>query len=275
MPALSWRGGTPANEGNFGVKENWVVTSTGITPASAPASSDTLTFDSGNIDVDDGLTTGLTGVTIVRTKGYTGRIAPASYLGIAVSSLRLDGSGVTNLSGDITAGSVRTPSGSFGYGGGTATSLTIESTPFAFAGAAIVTAANIMHSQGSDLNNATGYTTLNLVNSTLRSKRAGKFILKEGSTLYANTGCDLSTGTQVNGRSRLFFRSAETVAGTVEILPYSTLDVSGSAGFVWSGTLIRWTDANINLDAANGTVVPSTVTAIGFSQQSPGFIPVP
>lgn len=270
MAALSWRGST---DGDFSDANNWVVTSTGSTPGSPPANSDTLTFDYGLRDVDDGLTTGLTGITLVKTPGYTGRIAPGDHLSIATASVRADGVGVLNLSGNMTAGNIRMPGGSFSYGGGTATNLFIERMDASIAAAAVVTNIRCFRAQISDLNNGTGYTTAKIVDSVFRSKRAGKFLLKGSSTLEAGVACALSDESEVDVGSKLFYKSAETIAGSVEVHPHAIFDVSGNPGFTWGGSLIRWSDSVINLDAANGTVTPSTVVQYGLSQQSSGPVP--
>lgn len=275
MATLEWRG-AGTTPGQFTDKTNWIDSSTGSTPASAPANSDTLIFNRGNVDVDDGLTTTLTGVTMVGTSGYSGRIGPASPLSIACVSLRWSNSGSLNITGNITAGVVRCRQGAaFTYAGGTATALYIENTIYSIAGAAVVTTLRTYRSQGSDLNNGTGYTLFEMEGGSHTSRRAGVFVLDTNALLNAALECVLTSGTSVSGKSNLYYTSGQTVAGAVTVRPGSLFNAGGAPSFAWSGSLVRWPGAKINLDTAGGTVTPSTVTQIGIGDEAPDAIPFP
>ena len=274
MPdTMEWRGTT---DGDFAKAANWIDSATGVAPASSPANGDTIKFNKGNVDVDAGLTTSRTGMIIVGTSGYTGRIGPASPLSIASASVRWLGCGSLNITGNITAGRIRCRTGSsFTYAGGTATSLYIERTDYSIAAAAVVTTARTYQSFGSDLNNGTGFTLFDCVGGMHTSRRAGKFVMSAQSKLKAKIGCDLTAGTQIVGRSKVEYLSQEDIAADVTVYPDGYFDGSGSDGFAWSGTLNRWPGASINLDSGGGAVVPSTINTYGIGDNVGDAIPVP
>lgn len=274
MPeTLEWRGTT---NGNFGTAANWIDQSTGTAAASAPANGDTLIFNKGDVDVDAGLTSGLTGIILVGTSGYTGTIAPGSLLSVACASVRWQSGSTLNLTGNITAGKIRCKTGSsFHYGGGTATTLYIEHTDYLIAAGAVVTTGRARRSNGSDLNNGTGFTLFEISGGSHASRRAGKFIVKDGGTLKAKPECSLSTGTEVVGRSMIEYTSIKTVSGEVIVGPEASFNAAGASSFTWSGTLSYWSGAKINLDTAGGTVTPSTVTKYGLGDEVGGYVPAP
>lgn len=270
MPTLYWRGTV---DGDFSDVNNW-VDSTGATPGAAPVNNDTLIFNQGNVDVDTGLTTGLTGITLRGTSGYTGRIGPSSPLSIACASVQWKGSGSLNLTGNITAGKIRCRTGSsFNYQGGTGTTLFIDRTPYAINGSAVVTNLRAYGSQGSDQNNGTAYTLCEIENGTHTSRRAGVFDISNNATLKAKAECVLSDGSKIGSDSTCEYSSEETVAGVVEVTSTGTFTAaSAPTAFTWSGTLAYWPGASINLSTAAGNVSPSTETQYGFDE---GLDPIP
>lgn len=270
MANFFWRGTV---NGNFGTKENW-VDDADATPGAGPINSSVCIFDQGNVDVDAGLTSGITGVTITGTTGYTGRIGPTAPLSIALTSLRWLNSSSLNLTGNITSGFIRCRTGAvFNYAGGTATLLYIEATDYALVGD--VTTLRTYQSQGSDLQTSTDFTLLEMYGGTHTARRDGLFIVNGGATLKAKDGCILNTGTTVHRRSRLDYLSSEEISGTVTVWPDAIFDAGGSNTFTWSGELEQWAGAIVNLSTAGGTVVPSTVTQFGFGDDVGGFTPVP
>jgi hypothetical protein len=276
MATLYWRGTV---DGDIGDKNNY-VTAAGATPGSNPANDDTLIFDYGSVDVDAGLTSGLTGITLIGTPGYTGRIGPSSPLSIALDDLRWQDSGSLNITGDITAGKVRCRRGSsFVYAGGTATTLYIEGTSYLIEAAAVVTTGRYVSSNGSDLNNGTGYTTCEVIGGTHVSRRAGKFVVRDGGRVKAGVGCSLSAGTEVTNGAMINYASGETISGVVNVLPGGMFDASDSESFTFSGTLNQWPNASVDLFTSGGEVTPSTLNYIGlgksvasFSNQSTGVV---
>lgn len=270
MATLHWVGST---DGNFGTQANWRDPD-GSAASAAPSNNDTFVFDTGSVDVDAGLTTGLTGCTIKMTKGYKGRIAPNSALSIALVSLQVVDGSELNLTGNITSGTVRCATGnSFNYTGGTATTLNIINTPYTIQAAAVVTNFRTKNSTGADLNNATGYTTCKHLGGEHRTRRSGLFELGDGAMLRVMGAGSFANGTnKISGRSKVSYESGEDIGASVivEVEPRSELDIGLSDSFTWSGTLRRWEDAMVNLYASAGLVTPSTVELIGVAEVSNG-----
>ena len=272
MPTLYWRGTT---DGDFSDANNW-VTAAGATPGAAPAGGDTLIFDSGNVDVDAGLTTGLTGVTLRGTAGYTGRIGPTSPLDIACTSLHWKGAGSLNLTGNIATGKVMCRTGSsFMYQGGTATLLYIDRTSYSIGSSAVVTTLRTYRSNGSDLNNATGYTLFEMDGGIHTSRRLGVFKLDGSATLKAKAECQLDDGTRVGYGSTIEYSSSEEVStgDTVEVTSTGKFNAASSpVQFSWDGTLAYWPGASINLETAAGEVTPNATTTYGYGDD---LTPIP
>ena len=264
MAVLEWRGGTSSV---FSDKTNWIDQSTGATPANAPANNDTLVFNWGSVSVS-GATTGLTGVTIICTQDYSGTVGLGNPLNIGVASVSWRNGPSLNLAGAITTGSVRCRTGAFTHNTGAITAIYIERTNYAFGPASVVTRVRAKDSNGSDENNATGYTAAVFEGGSHSTRRSIVADVSGGATLRVMTQGSLGDGTIVSGRGRLLYASGEDVGAAVdvEVRPGATFDAGASAGFAWPGTLIRWAGAKINLDTPGGKVVPNTVTEFGFGE---------
>jgi hypothetical protein len=273
MPqTLYWRGTV---NGSFTTLGNW-ITAAGATPGTALANGDTYIFDWGANDVTADLTTGFTGVTMIGTPGFSGRIAPGSTLSIASTAVRWTASGELNLTGNITAARIRCRRGSmFNYGGGTATDMFIEQSDYVIAAAAVITNARFNLSNGSDLANATAYTQCEINGGKHVTHRKGKFIVNNSASLSAKTGSELDDGTTVHSNSMLVYLSAEEVASgdVVTVWPGGVFDASGNQSFTWAGELAVWPGALVNLNTASGKVVPATETTYGLSDDVGGAIP--
>ena len=268
MATKYWVGGT---NGNFGTATNWLG---GV----APVNSDTVIFDRGSVDVDAGHTTGLTGITMIGTSGYTGRIGVGTPLSIALASLQWKNSGSLSLTGNITAGKVRCRTGSFfNYAGGTATSLFIDRTQYAIGGSAVVTRGRAYRSNGSDLNNGTAFTRWEMDGGNHTSHRKGVFVLRNSATLKAKSDCELDDGTFIGNNSVIEYTSEKTIASgdTVEVSSTGMFTAaSAPTQFTWDGVLATWPGASINLITASGAVTPGTYTRYGFDDTLEA-IPIP
>jgi len=264
MPTLYWRGTV---DGDFGDVNNY-VDSTGATPAAAPVNNDTIIYNQGSVDVDAGLTTGLTGLALIGTTGYTGRIGPSSPLVATYTSVQWKGSGSLNLSGNITAGKIKCRSGAnFNYVSGTATSLFIDRTPYSLGGSAVVTTGRVYRSVGSDLNNATKFTLFEIDGGTHTSHRKGVFKLYNSAVLKAKSEAVLDDGTFIGNDCVCEYTSEETVASgdTVEVSSTGKFTAASSpTAFTYDGVLAYWPGASINLVTASGEVAPATTTRYGF-----------
>jgi hypothetical protein len=272
MPTLEWRGGGSTTA--FSDKTNWIDSSTGGTPASAPANGDTFIFNQGAYDVP-GATTGLTGVTIIGTPGYSGRIGTTTALDIAVASLDWD-AGALNLAGNITAASVHCRTGVFSHSAGTIASIYLEDTEYDFAADSEVTALRAFMSNGSDQYNATGYTTFEQTFGSHVSRRSAAPKIDNGKYEVGRKGT-LLDGTDVRGEQGLIlYASSEDIASGQEVIvrPYASFSARPSAGFAWDGELTEWNKANVNLITAAGEVDPSTHNTYGRSQGVGGPIAV-
>lgn len=262
MATLIWTG---ASSGNFGTAGNWIVESTGLTPGSPPANSDVLKFDRGIVDVDAGLSTGLTGVTIIGTPGYAGRIAPGSSLSIACASLRWQ-AGDLNLGGNITFGIVACRAGSkFNYASGTADDLFIKCDA-SIAASAVVTELRAMGSYTIDDIAGTAYTLAKLTKGArLKSYRGGVLDIGQScrATLYAAAPC--GTGSNIRSFGLLDYRSAADFAGTVDVEPDGYLDLGNSNKAITIPTLNRWEGSRVNLYTQNGLATVSASVIYGVN----------
>jgi len=274
MAVLYWRGTVDGDIGNV----NNYVTAAGATPGSAPINGDTLIFNHGSVDVDAGLTSGLTGIVLRGSSGYTGRIGPTTALSIACTAVDWKYGGSLNLTGNITTGKVRCrPGSSFIYQGGTATSLFIDRTPYQIGGSAVVTSLRTYRSDGSDLNNATQYTLCAIDSGTHVTRRKGVFDLRNGSLLKVKAEGVLDDGTIVGHNSSIEYTSLEDIAtgDTVEVSSTGKFDAgSCPIQFTYDGELAYWPGSNINLSTVAGEVTPSTVTEYG-SGDTLDAIPIP
>lgn len=262
MATQIWTGAT---NGNFGTATNWLS-------GTAPVNNDTVVFDRGNVDVNAGLTTGLTGLTVIGTDGYTGRIAPgANSLNAAFTSIRW-AAGSGNFSGNITNGRFTPRIGSaISYASGTATNLYFGNTNVSIEAAAVVTNMRAWAAIIDDLYNATAYTLAEIAGgSQLKTKRGGKIITKAGSMAEVLDAGVLSTASEARSRSMLKYLSSAAVSGTVDVEPDAlfTAQDNATAFDFSSGTLNLWPGAKYNLDTRAGTVDPGTLNVYGLSASS-------
>ncbi|MHA7814055.1 MAG: hypothetical protein ACX94C_11780 [Phycisphaerales bacterium] len=264
MPTLEWRGGgtTPA----FSDKTNWIDSSTGGTPASAPANGDTLIFNQGAYDVP-GAVTGLSNITMIGTTNYNGAVGTTTALDIDLASLDWEAGGIT-LSGDIDAASVMCKSASFAHSSGTVADIYFENTDYDFSSDSVVTALRALNSHGNDQNNGTGYTLCEVDGGQLTTRRSGAPKTDNGARIKVAKGGTLLDGTDIAGRSTLLYESSEDIASSQEIIvrAYSTLSVRASSGFAWDGELTDWKNSNVDLNSAGGLIVPDTRKTYGRSQ---------
>jgi len=254
MGTKYWTGG--AGDGNFGTAGNWLT-------STAPVDGDTVVFDRGNEDVTAGLTTGHTssGLTLIGTSKYKGRIAPgANSLNAKWNSVRW-GAGSINISGNITAGKFEPrPGSTVAYASGTAALLFIKHTIFSVEAAAIVTAARAMASQITDLYNGTGYTLMELAGgSKLNSARGGLIVVKSGCTAKVTGSGVLADGTEIRELGYINYLSDATIPGDIDIEPNGFLDARDNAhAFTFSaGELNLWPGARYDLNTRAGPVSPT------------------
>jgi len=269
MATKYWTGGT---DGNFGTAGNWLG-------GAAPTNSDTVVFDRGSVDVDAGLTTGLTGLTMIGNEGYKGRIAPGgSSINAAFSSVRW-AAGSANLAGNITLGKFEPRPGSLiTYNSGTLAAGYFANTELSIAAAAVVTTIRAKRCRVDDLYNATAYTLAELVDGTvLKSKRGGKVVVHAASTAEILDAGALSTGSVVRSRGLLKYLSSAAVSGTVDVETSGRLDArDNSVAFDFSsGTLNLWPDAIYDLNTRAGLVEPGTLNSYSLSTSSNAGSPIP
>lgn len=266
MPTLEWRGGGSTSA--FNDKTNWIDQSTGATPTAAPANNDTLIFNQGSVNVP-GATTGLTGITMIGTPGFSGTNGATTALDIDLASLDWD-AGPLNLAGDITQGSVCCKSGAFSHSNGTVTDIYLENTDYNFASDSVVTALRAEGCNGSDEHNATGYTDIEIARGRHTTRRSAAPKLDASAKFKVAKKGELLDGTDIGGVSTLVYESSEDIALGVEVIvrPYSTFSARPSAGFAWPGELTEWKNAVVDLMTAAGAVVPATHKTFSRSQSA-------
>ena len=255
MAIKTWTGG--AGDGNIGTGGNWLG---GV----APVDGDTMVFDRGAEDVTAGLTTGFTstGMTLIGTSKYKGRIAPGSgSLNAKWNSVRW-AAGSINISGNITLGKFEPrPGSSIAYASGTATSLFFKrAEAITIEAAAIVTSARAWASKITDLYNATAYTLMELAGgSTLNSARGGKIVAKSGCSAKVTGAGVLSDETEIREGGYINYLSSAAIPGDIIIEPRGFLDARENAtAFTFSvGELKLWPDARYDLNTSAGPVSPT------------------
>lgn len=263
MATLIWTGAT---NGNFTTAGNFLDASTLTTPGSPPANSDTVIFDRGVVDVDAGLTAALTGIVLIGTQGYKGRVGPTAALQIACASIRWD-SGWLNLHGAITVGNIKTRRGTvFTYTSGTATNVYTEG-DVSIEAAAVVT--NIRSERGmvTALANGTGFTKADMRNGAqLHSRRSGTFLVGQGGRVRLYDAAAMSTGTIIEMGGTIIDGSSADAAGTVEVYPTGTLDLSLANDAKTIPTLARWPRANVNLYTLAGAATVTSLVQYGLNE---------
>lgn len=250
MATRIWSGAT---NGNFGTATNYVG---GV----APVNNDTVIFDRGNVDVDAGLTSGLTGITMIGTRGYGGRIGPATALSIALTLLRWDLSGDLNLTGNITLGNVMCRQGaSMNYTGGTATRLNLGCDAQIQA-AAVVTNMDVnARVRVVALANGTGFTQCKLTEGArLISHRSGKYVIGDGAQVRILDSAAVSTASEIRAGGLMSYEGDQNFAGSVEVENKGALTLQRAPESITIPTLIRHPGADINLYTASGE---ATVTS--------------
>lgn len=218
MATLVWTGTT---DGDFSKKENFIDFTTGVTPDDPPANSDTIVCDGRAVrDVDAGLTTGLTGLTLIGQEDFAFRVAPGAgtALSATFASVRWS-AGYLALAGDITDGKIECRRGQkFHHVSGTAASLAIRCDA-SFAAASVV---QTLRADGrwtvDALANATGFTLAVLRGgATLVSKRGGVLDVGASSKAELLDAAAIGTGTVVRGGGWLEDAASPDAAGTLEV----------------------------------------------------------
>lgn len=256
MATQIWTGAT---DGNFTTATNYL---SGV----APVNSDTVIFDRGTRDVNAGLTAGLTGINLVGTQGYKGRVGPTAALQIACATIRWD-AGWLNLHGNITTGNIRTRRGTkFTYTSGTATTLYTEGDA-SIEAVAIVTTWRAERGDLDALANGTGFTKMDLRNGArLHTRRSGLFIVAQGGRVQLYDAAAMSTGTVIEMGGMIIDGSSANAGGTVEVYPTGTLDLSLANTAKTIPTLARWPRANINLYTLAGLATVSSLVQYGLNE---------
>ena len=260
MATLIWTGVT---DGDFSKAANFIDESTGVAPASPPANSDTIKFDRGAVDVDAGLTTGLTGLTIIGTRNYAGRIAPGGALSATFTLVRWS-AGYLSLTGNITTGNIACRRGEkFNYAGGTATDLWLG------CDATLTGVVTNLRGKGSyvvDDADATAYTLAHLTGGMrLYSKRGGVYDVGAGCVVETLTDAQLGDESYIRSGGRIKVKSNADTVDAVEVEPNGTLDLSECPKAITIGTLRRWEGANVNLFTQAGAATVSSEVVYGLS----------
>jgi hypothetical protein len=271
MATVTWTGA--ALDGDLGTNGNYLG-------GTAPSNSDTVVFDRGSENVTAGLTSGLTGLTIIGTRGYTGVIAPGSYLNAAYTEIRW-AAGSANFSGNITNARFSPRADSvIGYGTGTLATGYAESCNLSIAAAAVVTNLRTLGVILDDLYNGTAYTLLELgPGSRAKTKRGGKIIAHAAASVDVLGAGVLSTGSVFRSRSVGRYLSSAAISGTVDVESGGVFDAKDNANaFTFgSGTLNVWPGARYDLNTRAGLVSPGTLNSYGLSTESDvgGATPIP
>lgn len=263
MAVLIWTGAT---DGDFTKAANYIDEGTGTAPGSGPANSDTVKFDRGAVDVDAGLTAGLTGITLIGTKNYLGRIGPSAALQIACASIRWS-AGHLNLHGNITTGNIACRRGSkFVYTSGTASNLFLGCDA-SIAAAAVVTNLRVKGPYVvDDLDNATGYTIAHLLKGgRLMTKRGGKVDVGQSSRAVFLVDAPIAAASVIRSGGVCEYRSSADTGGSVEVEPDGYFDASQSPKAFTISSLLRWEGARINTYTQAGAATISSETVYGLS----------
>lgn len=270
MPStLIWTG---AIDGDFAKAGNYIDQSTGTAPGSPPDDGDTLIYDRGSVDVDTGLTTGKTGLIVIGTDGYKGRIAPGSgdALSATFASIRW-GAGYLSLTGNITDAAIECRAGAkFHYAGGTATDLFFKCDA-TIAAAAVVTNIRARGRYMIDaLHNGTGFALAILKGGArLHTKRSGLFDIHAGSTVETLDAAAISTNSVIRTGGRLFDRSSANVPGNLQVEDNGIYDPTQANTTKSINQLIVWENARYNLFTKAGPVVlTNPIRVFGLSPLS-------
>lgn len=269
MATLIWTG---AVNGNFGTAGNYIDASTLTAPGSGPANSDTIVYDRGAVDVDAGLTTSRTGLTLIGTDGYKGRIAPASALDATFTLVRWS-AGYISLTGNMTMGKIKCRTGTkFNYTGGTATDIVAECN-VSIAAAAVATNVRVNGRHNVDIGaNGTGMTLCQATGGArIISSRTGKYVVDTGSRVELRDAAVISTGSLIRRGGVLVDASSANTAGTLEVEAAGVYDPSKANAAKTITSLLRWPDAVVGLYSLAGELTVSAETVYGLSTASGNY----
>jgi len=265
MATLIWTNATA--DGDFTTPGNWIDTSTGSPYGSALANSDTCIFDRGAEDVTAGLTTGLTGITLIGTDGYKGSIAPGSVLSIACANIRW-GAGSINQTGSVTGSTViaNRPGTVVNINGGTHANLIGQMADINVAAAAVVTNGRFTNSNVVLLDNATDMTICQVrgPRSVIKCYRDAVYNVGEHAVVHSLQGSDIKSGSVIEAYGKIL-HTAGTDITDILIHNNGELDARQSGQTFTLTTLNRYPGGRALLDTKAGTVVPGTENIYGIS----------
>lgn len=270
MPSTQvWSGG--AGDGNFGTAGNWV---SGV----APIGGDSVVFNSGNVSVTAGLTTGISIANITVTANYGGLIGDTSGNGLVF----------TGITGTLTYGGT----GAYARFG---SSGTVAAATFSHTGACV---ASILSGTWTVLNNGTGMMTIAAAAVVTGFENAGGVVtagynatafttgrisgnvtsqrvfttvdVENGGTLITRdngtTNYNGNTTTHVHGGG-YYNKQAGGADTTVNIYTGGRYDATGnsggSTGTVTLGTIKPRPGASYKLDGYPGFATSYTLTPVG------------
>ena len=269
MATMIWTG---AVNGNFGTAGNYIDASTLTAPGAGPANGDTIIYDRGAVDVDAGLVTSRTALTLIGTPGYKGRIAPGSQLDATFTLVRWS-AGSISLTGAITTGRFHCRSGTkFNYTGGTATDLVVECAASILA-AAVVTSLRANGRHNIDIAaNGTGLTLCQATGGAqVISSRTGKYDIDAASMVELRDAAAISTASLIRRGGLLRDNASPNTAGTLEIEAGGVYDPSRSNAAKTITSLLRWPGAVVGLYTQAGEITVSAETVYGISTASGSY----
>jgi hypothetical protein len=274
MAVRIWTGAT--GDGNFGTAGNYAG---GV----APVNSDTVIYNNGNKDVSAGLTTALTGITLIATPAYSGLLGTSATALTFASVTLIDfaGSGATHnigCSGTVTAAKFNHGAGSVvNLTSGTWSDLNNSLGKIVFAAAAVLTAAKNLGDMVIPYN-GTRITTLktsgpvtcyrNIQNTYIKS--GGILTQFDNGTTTYTTASDNTGNVEIesNGVFRKLSGGAEN---TMEVFPGGVLstegNTGGSTGTVTLGTISKWLGAKTKVFNTSSVTYSYTMASVGGGGQ--------
>lgn len=243
--------------GDFTALTNWIDLSTGIAPIAAPANDDTLIFDRGSVDVSVNNTGSLTGLIVVGTQGYGGRVVLDQT---SFASIRWD-SGQLEADGNVTAAIVRCRRATkFVHSGGTFTAGTVVDSDSTFQSDSVVTTLRCSGPGMTDIApNATDITALDVEEGHIvQLRRDAPIQATSGATVVVVELAEIKTGTVVDSGALIDDRSTTNVPGSITVKGRGRYTLQRCPVVKTLNTLNEWPRAKVELDTLAGTVAPST-----------------
>jgi len=264
MATLYWVGGVDGDPTNV---NNW-VTAAGATPGSAPVNSDTIIFDRGNVDCNGDIG-GLTGLTVIGTRGYTGELGHDTAFNGDIADLRWRAHGAT-FGGAITRAEVEA-GGPVNFAESSAHTvaelITIDTEVYINSNITVTTCRQSGGLVQAD-DDGTGFTLYTQASGKLITKRDAK-IIAGGTAIFKNGAVWLDLSEVLSG-GKLDYRSGVDIGSghEIEVRPRGTLTFEHSSSTfnarevnVWRDAIFNKRtqagDATVTLDEYGGIEAPS------------------